>query len=77
MAFYKIKVQTEVKKPFFEEKSADTFFVGLREKKERNLANRALIILLQKKFSGKRIKIVSGLKSQSKIVEIKVPRGKV
>lgn len=70
MSLYKIKIETEVKKPFFKKIDNETFSVGLREKRERNLANLALMKILKEKFPNKRLKIISGLRSSSKILEV-------
>lgn len=58
--------------PYFKELKEGEFEVGLKEKKENNLANKALIKVLKEKFPSQRIKIVSGLKSPSKIVELSI-----
>jgi len=66
----KVKVKTKIKRPYFKELKEGEFEVGLKEKREQNLANKALVNLLKDKFPNKRIKIISGLKSPSKIIEI-------
>jgi len=52
------------------EKFGEVYKVSLKEKAEDNKANLALLKLLKKHFKGE-VRIVKGLKSRKKIVEVK------
>lgn len=67
-----IKVKTGAKREVFTEKSSDHFLVSVKEKAERNMANKKVRELIATHFKipvGK-LKIVSGHHSPSKIISI-------
>lgn len=68
-----IKIHPESKADSIEAKNDNSFVVKVREKAERNAANRKLRELLSQHFKvdlGK-VKIITGHHAPSKIVEIK------
>ncbi len=68
----RIHVKTAAKKEGIVQKGADRLEISLKEKPERNEANKKLVTLVGKHFSvpvGK-VKIVIGHKRPSKIVSI-------
>lgn len=69
---YQAKIR--FKEDFVEEKNG-VLIVGIRALPEKGKANRELILKLARHFKidGSRIKIVSGLNSRNKVVEIKQP----
>lgn len=70
--YIKIRVQTGSKKELFEKESPDHFVVSVKEKAERNLANRRVVLLVARHFNiptGK-VKIISGHHSPSKILSV-------
>ena len=64
----KIKVKANAKKNLIEDKG-DYFLVSVKEKAENNKANLAVIKLISKHFK-KQAKIIKGLRSKEKIIEI-------
>ena len=66
----KVRVKTEAKKEAIVPKSKDRFEVSLKEKPERNEANKKLVVALGRYFSvpvGK-VRIITGHKKPAKIV---------
>lgn len=72
MSYIKVKVFAGAKKESFEQKSEDHFEVAVKEKAERNLANRRVIELVAKhlKVPTGKIRIISGHHSFSKMLSI-------
>ena len=70
--FIKIKAHTGSKKENVIKKSNDTFEVFVKEKPERNLANRRILelIALELKVPKNRVKIIAGHHWPSKILEV-------
>ncbi len=68
----RVKVKTEAKKEEVVQKAKDRYEVSLKEKPERNTANKKLITILGKHLAVpiNKIKIVSGHKKPGKIVTI-------
>jgi len=69
----KVKVFPNSKKKEIIKKSKDRFEVKIKEKPERNIANKSVIDALSFYFKVQRykIKIVKGFKERNKIFEIK------
>lgn len=70
--YVKVKVFAGAKKESFEQKSDDHFEVAVKEKAERNMANKRVIELMSEYFkvpAGK-VRIISGHHSPSKILSI-------
>ena len=66
----KIKVKPNSKEQKIIKINENEYKISLKEKAEDNKANIELIKLL-KKYFGKNIKIIKGLKSRNKIIEVK------
>lgn len=66
----KIKVKADSKTEKVEKKSDDLYFVSVKEKAERNMANRRVLQIMRELFPGKRVNLVKGHQSPAKIVEI-------
>jgi len=69
--FIKIKVKTSAKSEKVEKKSDDLYWVSVKEKAERNMANRRVLRIMREMFPGKSVKLVKGHQSPAKIVEVK------
>lgn len=71
---YKIKVITGSKKQKIEEKKQDELVVNVKSKPEQGKANQELLNLLSVYFDlpVNKIKIIRGLKSHNKIIELKI-----
>ncbi len=69
----KVKVFPNSKKEEVIKKSEDTFWIKVREKPERGLANKAVInvLALYFKISPSKIRLIKGFKERNKIFEIK------
>ncbi len=67
-----MKVKAGAKREVFTEKSPDHFLISVREKAERNMANKKVceLIAVYFKIPVGKVKIVSGHQSPSKILSI-------
>lgn len=73
MTYIKVKVKAGAKKEEFEKISDDHFEVSVVEKAERNMANKRVVSLIREHFglgSEGIVKIVSGHRSPSKIINV-------
>lgn len=72
--YIKVRVIADAKREEFTKKTADNFKISVREKAERNMANRRVIELMAKHFKIQpaKIRIVSGHHSPSKILSIDI-----
>jgi uncharacterized protein YggU (UPF0235/DUF167 family) len=70
--YIKVKVLAGVKKEIVTKISDDHFEICVREKPERNMANRRIIELIANEFSllPKQVRMVSGHHSGSKILSV-------
>jgi uncharacterized protein YggU (UPF0235/DUF167 family) len=70
--YIKVKVQAGAKNEEIKRKNNDTFLIKVREKAERNLANKRVCELLAQYFeiSLNKIRIINGHQSPSKILSI-------
>ena len=70
--FYKLKVHPNSKRLKIIAKSKNAYEIWIKKPAERGLANHATIALLAKELNieSKRIKLIKGATSPSKIVEI-------
>ena len=70
--FIKVKCHPSFKKEFFEKREEDSFEIFVKEKPERGEANKRIIEILAEFYniSAKKIRIIKGAKSSSKIFEI-------
>ena len=68
----KVKVKTKSKKEGVSKISEDTFLVSVKEKPEEGLANKRVVEVLREylKVYNKKVRIVSGHHSPSKIISI-------
>ena len=66
----KIKVKPGSREQKIEKTSDSEYEINLKERAEDNKANIELLKLL-KRYFGKEVRIVKGLKSRNKIVEVK------
>lgn len=73
--YIKVKVQAGSKKESIQQKNKDTYLVCVKEKAERNLANKRVIevIGIILKVPVKNIRIISGHQSPTKILSIIIP----
>ncbi len=72
MQYIHVKVAASARKESFRQKSEDHFEVSVKEKAERNLANRRVIELLSLHFKipVSKIRIVNGHRSPSKLLVV-------
>ncbi|MDE2188263.1 MAG: DUF167 domain-containing protein [Patescibacteria group bacterium] len=68
--FIKIKVKTGAKTEKVEKKSDDLYFISVKEKAERGMANRRVLGIVRGLFPGRSVKLVKGHHSPAKIVEV-------
>ncbi len=70
--YIKIRVKTGQKKESVVKKSDTEFVVSVRQKPERNLANRRIIELFQALYTTNNVRIISGIHHPIKMVSIEV-----
>ncbi len=72
--YIKVRVLAGAKKEKIEKKTKDTYYISVKEKAERNMANRRVceIMALLLEIPVKSIRIISGHQSPSKILSINV-----
>ena len=77
--YIKVKVQAGSKKEEVKKKSKDSYAISVKEKAERNMANRRVceIVALLFHVSVKNIRIINGHQSPSKILSINLPENLV
>lgn len=77
--YVKIRVQAGSKKEEIKKKNKDTYIVSVREKAERNMANKRVCEIMAQifKISIKNVRIISGHQSPSKILSITLPENLV
>jgi uncharacterized protein YggU (UPF0235/DUF167 family) len=63
-----IKVKVKTSQPSFSVKKGDVWVIALTSKPEKNKANQELVRELSKTYAC--VKIVSGLKSKNKVLDI-------
>ncbi|HEY4479814.1 MAG TPA: DUF167 family protein [Candidatus Paceibacterota bacterium] len=68
--YIRIRVKTEQKVEKLSMVKNDLYDVSVKEKATQNRANRRIIELLGQQFKGRRIRIISGHHSPSKIIDI-------
>ena len=73
--YIKIKVNTETKNEKMVKKTDTSYEVSVKEKPERNMANKKVVELVAKQFklSPHKVRIVSGHHSPSKILSLDIP----
>jgi uncharacterized protein YggU (UPF0235/DUF167 family) len=67
----KVRVTTDARAEKVVKKSDDTYLVSVREKAERNMANRRVLRIMRELFPEKSVKLVKGHQSPAKIVEVR------
>lgn len=77
--YIKVKVEAGAKKEFIKKKSEDTYIISVKEKAERNMANKRVCELMANLFGIyiNNIRIISGHRSPSKILSINLPKNLV
>jgi uncharacterized protein YggU (UPF0235/DUF167 family) len=77
--YIKVKVQAGSKKELVIKKTVDTYNISVKEKAERNMANKKVIEIMANLLglSIKDIRIISGHQSPSKILSINFPKNLV
>jgi len=77
--YIKVRVQAGSKKEEIKKKNKDAYLISVKEKAERNLANRRVCEIIASQFgiSVKNIRIISGHQSPSKILSINLPENLV
>lgn len=74
--YIKVKVLAGSKKESIKKKNKDTYMIAVKEKAERNLANKRICEIMAQEFkvSIKNVRIISGHQSPSKILSINSDR---
>lgn len=72
--YIKVRVLAGAKKEKIEKKTKDTYYISVKEKAERNMANRRVCEIMASllEIPVKSIRIISGHQSPSKILSINV-----
>jgi uncharacterized protein YggU (UPF0235/DUF167 family) len=70
--YIKAKVTAGAKKEEFQEMSSDTFIIKVKEKAQKNMANKKVLEMLRVHFKVplKNIRIINGHHSPSKLISI-------
>jgi len=73
--YIKVRVITSAKKQKVEKKSEDHYFISVKEKAERNMANNRICEIMASLYgvSIKSVRIINGHQSPSKILSINFP----
>jgi uncharacterized protein YggU (UPF0235/DUF167 family) len=69
--FIKIKATAGSKKEKVEKKSDDLYLVFIKEKAERNMANKRILEIMRSLYPNKSIKLVKGQRSPAKMIEVR------
>jgi uncharacterized protein YggU (UPF0235/DUF167 family) len=70
--YIKVRVKAGQKKEILEEKSENNFVLSIKEKAERNLANKRLLEVFENKFKTKNIRIISGHQHPIKMLSVEI-----
>lgn len=68
--YIKLRVTTNAKKEKIVAESSDHYIILLKEKAERNMANRRILEIFRDIFPAKSVRIISGHHSPSKIISV-------
>lgn len=68
--YIKVRVKTNQRFEKVEVQSPNHFIVSLREKPERNLANRRIIEIFQERFKTKNVRIIHGAHHPAKMLSV-------
>lgn len=68
--YIKVRVKTGQRKETLEERSATDFVLSVREKAERNMANKRVIGIFQDRFGTKKVRIISGIRHPIKMLAV-------
>ncbi len=70
--YIKVEVITEAREEILKKINSDSFVISVRQKPERNEANRRVLELVRKEFGGQRVmvKIINGHHSPHKILSV-------
>ena len=77
--YIKVKAFPKSKKEIFKKISNNKFEIKIREKAEKNLANKKIIELIAKNFEIRKedVKIINGHHSPSKLLRINLEKGDI
>jgi len=77
--YIKVKVQAGAKKEVLKQKTKDSYIISVKEKAERNMANKRVceVLALSLGVSVKNVRIISGHQSPSKILSVNLPENLV
>lgn len=73
--YIKVKVQAGAKREVITKKSKDSYLISVRERAERNLANKRICEIMASLFSVsiKNVRIINGHQSPTKMLSINFP----
>lgn len=77
--YIKVRVNASAKKETIEKKTKDTYYISVKEKAERNMANKRVCEIMASLLEVpiKSVRIISGHQSPSKILSIDIPKNLV
>jgi uncharacterized protein YggU (UPF0235/DUF167 family) len=77
--YIKVKVTAGAKKEEIKKKTKDSYIISVKEKAERNMANKRVCEILASVFkvSVKNVRIINGHQSPSKMLSINLPQNLV
>ena len=70
--YIKVRVKAGQKKEILEEKSENSFVLSVKEKAERNMANKRVLEVFADKFKTKNIRIISGHQHPLKMLSVEI-----
>lgn len=77
--YIKVKVQAGAKREIITKKSKNSYVISVKEKAERNLANKRICEIMSSLFgvSVKSVRIINGHQGPSKLLSINIPENLV
>ena len=71
--YIKVRVKADSRAEEVVKESHDHYVISVKEKAERNLANKRIIEIVKDMFPGQLVRIIHGHKSPSKLIAIDPP----
>ncbi len=68
--YIKVRVKAGQRAEEIVKESADHYVISVKEKAERNMANRRVVEIIKGMFPGKTVRIISGHHSPGKLVAV-------
>ncbi|MBP6858460.1 MAG: DUF167 domain-containing protein [Candidatus Pacebacteria bacterium] len=74
--YIKVRAKTGQRKEEIITESADHFVISVKEKAERNMANKRILEIVRSLFPGKSVRIINGHQSPGKLIAVDSPSHK-